>query len=206
MNLHSLLTPRQRRVLQALGDRDAQERRAGIRERESVMAVSPAVGELLYLLAVRQRAGTIVELGTSHGYSTIHLAAAAERTGGHVFTVDAMPEKTRWAAANLREAGLAHRVTFSTADGADFVRTLPDAADLVLVDYSAPAFLPAFAALRVKLAPGCLVFVDGGPDGYWETGAGRELKTLLDDDPEMLVCVLPMQKDQLMAVRVPPPE
>lgn len=203
MNFTSLMTDPQNRVLGELHERDARERQAGLREPESLMALAPTVARLLYLLAVQKRAKTLVEFGTSHGYSTIHLAAAAERTGGHVFTVDAVPEKTAWATANVRAAGLAHRVSFTTADGAEFVRSLPRPADFVLVDYAATAFLPAFAGLRGRTADGCLIFIDGGPDGYWDAGDGRELKALLEDDPDFLVALLPMHKEQLLAVKVP---
>lgn len=205
MDLAEAFTPAQSRILAGLHERDARERREGIRQPESLMAVSAAVAQLLYLLVVQKRAQTIVEFGTSHGYSTIHLAAAAERTGGQVLTVDALPEKTGRAARNLRDAGLAHRVTLITADGAEFARELPAPADFVLVDYSVDAFLPAFRELRTRTADGCLIFVDGGPDGYWERGGGRELKGLLDADPDFLVSVLPMHKDQLLAVKTAPP-
>ena len=44
-------------------------------------AVSPQVAHYLCLTAVHQQAQILVEFGTSHGYSTLHLAAAAQRTG-----------------------------------------------------------------------------------------------------------------------------
>ncbi|MGB3584236.1 MAG: O-methyltransferase, partial [Roseiarcus sp.] len=40
------------------------------------LAITPEVGELLYVLALARRARTIVEFGASLGYSTIHLASA----------------------------------------------------------------------------------------------------------------------------------
>lgn len=200
----STLTPAQARVAAGLHRRDAEERRDGIREPGSLMALAPAVAELLTVLILAKDAKTIVEFGTSHGYSTIHLAAAAERTGGHVYTVDAMPEKTTLARENLEAAGLAERVTLATSDGADFVATLPESIDFVLVDYAIPAFTPAFAPLRRRLAPGCLLFVDGGPDGYWESEAAAGFLRLLAEDPSLLVTILPMHKEQLIAVKAPP--
>ncbi len=49
---------------------------------------------------------------------------------------------------------------------------------------------------------GCFIFVDGGPAGHWESDAVRGFKALLEDDPAFLVSILPMHKDQLIAVRV----
>ena len=202
MNFPGVFTAAQVEVLVDLHERDGQERRAGIREALSLKAVAPAVAELLYLLILQKNAKTVVEFGTSHGYSTIHLAAAADRTGGHVYSVDAIPEKTAFAAKNLEAAGLLHCVTLATSDGADFTASLPHGIDFVLVDYDIPAFAPAFEGLRDRIAVGCSIFVDGGPEGYWKSGGGRDFRTLLEDDSSFVVSILPMQKDQLIAVRV----
>ena len=169
MKFPSLLTPQQIDVLADLNERDRRERREGIREESSLKALAPAVAQLLYLLIVQKGAKTIIEFGTSHGYSTIHLAAAADKTGGHVYTVDLIPEKTTSARANLEAAGLLHRVTLATCHGTDFVASLPSGIDFVLVDYGIPAFAPAFETLRDKTALGCIIFIDGGPEGYWES-------------------------------------
>lgn len=98
--------------------------------------------------------------------------------------------------------GLLHRVTLATCDGTDFVASLPDSVDFVLVDYGITQFAPTFDILRDKIAPGCLIFVDGGHEGYWESGGGLAFKELLEHDPAFLVSILAMHRDQLIAVRV----
>ena len=113
-----------------------------------------------------------------------------------------MPEKTAFATGNLEAAGLIHRVTLATSDGVDFVTSLPHGVDFVLVDYGVPKFASAFAELRTRIKPGCLIFFDGGPEGYWEREDVRDFKALLEDDPSFLVSILPMHKDQLLAVRI----
>ena len=202
MECPTVFTAAQIEVLANLHERDSQERQAGIRVAMSLKAVAPAVGRLLYQLILMKGAKTIVEFGTSHGYSTIYLAGAADRTGGHVYTVDAMPEKTAFASKNLEAAGLLHRVTLATSDGADFVASLPDAINFVFVDYGIPAFAPAFNILRDRIAPGGVVFVDGGLEGYWESDGVRGFRALLEEDTSFVVSILPMHKDQLIAVRV----
>ncbi len=202
MKLTSLFTSPQIDILADLHERDSRERQEGIREESSLKALAPAVAQLLYLLIVRKSAKTIVEFGTSHGYSTIHLAAGADRTDGRVYTVDMIPEKTTSARDNLAAADLLHRVTLATCDGAAFATSLPESIDFVLVDYGIPAFAPAWDALRGKTEPGCLIFFDGGPKGYWESGAAMGFKALLEDDPAFIVSILPMEKDQLIGVRI----
>ena len=203
MKFPDVFTASQIDVLADLHERDSQERQEGMRDAFSLKALAPAVAQLLYLLILQKSAKAIVEFGTSHGYSTIHLAAAADRTDGHVYSVDSMPEKTAFARENLEAAGLRHRVTLATSDGTEFAASLPDGVDFVLVDYGIPAFAPAFDVLRSRLAPGCFVFVDGGPQGYWESDAAQGFKTLLEDDSAFVVSILPLHKEQLIAVFLP---
>ncbi len=202
MKFPDVFTPDQARVVAELSRRDFEERRSGIREDISLKAVAPEVAELLYNLIVQKSAKKIVEFGTSHGYSTLYLAAAAEKTDGHVHTVDVMPEKTALASSHLAAANLLRRVTLTTSDGADFISSLPDGIDFVLVDVPLTNFMPAFEALRGRIATGGLIFVDGGPDGYFETGNAKEFKTMLAEAPDFLVSVLPVRKQQLLWVKL----
>ena len=68
---------------------------------------------------------SICEIGTSYGFSTLHLAAAASEHGGRVHSIDADPKKVRAAGENLREAGLAEIVTLHEGD-ARTVLTSPE--------------------------------------------------------------------------------
>ncbi len=84
----------------------------------------------------------------------------------------------------------------------DFLATLPDGIDFVLVDYGVREFATAFEGLRDRMAVGCLLFVDGGPAGYRDRDVVRDFEAPLEDDPCFVVTVLPVHKDQLIAVRV----
>ena len=158
----------------------------------------------LCLTAVHQRARTLVEFGTSHGYSTLHLAAAAQHTGGHVFTLDQMPEKTAAAQGNLRAAGLDHLVKCHTGTGEAFIAALPDRVDFVFVDFGLHAFAPMFDMLESRLVPGAFLFVDGWSaveqwymDPHWVA-----FKSRLDEAPDYLTCILPLQKSHLIAIKL----
>ena len=73
------------------------------------IAVSPAQGKLLYLLARIGGAKRILEIGTLGGYSTIWLAQALPPSG-RLVTLEADPKHAEVARANLDRAGLG-RVT-----------------------------------------------------------------------------------------------
>jgi len=101
------------------------------------IAVSPAQGKLLNLLAQTIRARTILELGTLGGYSTIWLARALA-PGGRLVTLEASPDYAEVARANIAAAGLADIVELRVGAALD---TLPELAaeggepfDLIFID------------------------------------------------------------------------
>src|SRR5262245_3890524 len=91
------------------------------------------------LLAQLVRIGrcvSICEIGTSYGFSTLHLAAATAGHGGHVHSIDRDPRKILAAAANLREAGLADVVSLHEGDAAHVLSGLRPRSpfDFVFID------------------------------------------------------------------------
>ena len=203
MRVDELLSPPQRAVLDRLHRIDADERARGERTDRSAMALAPEVAALLLLLVIQRGARRIVELGTSLGYSTIHLAAGAARTGGTVETVDALAHKTEAARANLTEAGLIHRVTLVTSDAADWAPNVASTPgmDLVLVDCPVAEIERAVHPLVDRLSPHGVLFVDGGPPGYWDA-AGAPLWSELEGRGDLVVSRLGMHKEHVLAVRL----
>src|SRR3954471_16069484 len=67
--------------------------------------VSPPQGKLLHLLARIHGAGSILEIGTLGGYSTIWLARALPE-GGRLVTLEVDPEHAGVARGNVDRAGL----------------------------------------------------------------------------------------------------
>ena len=204
MHIEDLFTPAQRTLVAHLHSRDQQERGAASTDPMRLKAVSPEVAHYLCLAAVHQRAKTLVEFGTSHGYSTLHLAAAAQHTGGRVFTLDQMPEKTAAARTNLRAAGLDHLVECHTGTGGAFIAILPDRIDFVFIDFGLRAFAPMFATLESRLAPGAFLFVDGwsAVEQWYMDPDWAAFKSRLDDAPDYLTCILPLQKSHLIAIKL----
>ncbi|MEX5715715.1 O-methyltransferase [Serratia ureilytica] len=81
------------------------------------LAVSPATGALLYMLARGCRAQNIVEFGTSFGISTLHLAAALrDNGGGRLITCEFEPSKAVQARNNLTEGGVVDLVEIRVGD------------------------------------------------------------------------------------------
>ncbi|WP_432415393.1 O-methyltransferase [Chromohalobacter israelensis] len=140
------------------------------------MAVGPATGRLINLLASSLDAPHILELGTSLGYSTLWLADAARATGGRVTTIELEAEKSALAKEMAEDAGLAEWVDYQVGDALTLLDSLDGPFDFVLVDHWKDLYLPSFEAFRDKLAPGAILVADnmirgGGSGGQAEYAA-----------------------------------
>src|SRR5688500_1106401 len=79
--------------------------------RDDAWQVPRVEGELLHHIALASRATTIVEIGTSYGFSGLFWAMALQHTSGHLHTIDKDPKKVESSKQTFERAGVAHRVT-----------------------------------------------------------------------------------------------
>ena len=87
------------------------------------IALTPAQGKLLHLLARMHGARSVLELGTLGGYSTIWLARALP-ADGRLITLELNPDYARVAAANIERAGLAGLVKIEVGPALEGLRRL----------------------------------------------------------------------------------
>jgi predicted O-methyltransferase YrrM len=125
-----------------------------------LLSVGPEAGMLLYLLATGAQSRRILELGTSYGYSTVWLGAAARTTGGKVVSLELKEFKIDYARQALTRAGLSSRVEFHAGDCLDTLKTLPGPFDFVLLDVWKDLYLPCLELVHPKLAPGGIIAAD----------------------------------------------
>ena len=127
---------------------------------ELLLSVGREAGTLLYLLATGEQSRRILELGTSYGYSTVWLAAAARATGGKVLSLELREYKIEHARQALTRAGLSSRVEFHAGDCLETLKHLPGPFDLVLLDVWKDLYLPCFELVHPKLASGGVICAD----------------------------------------------
>jgi predicted O-methyltransferase YrrM len=131
------------------------------------LAVSPATGTLLYMLARSSNARSIIEFGTSFGVSTLHLAAALrDNGGGRLISCEFEPSKVVRARANLAAGGLDDLVEIREGDALEtLANNLPDVIDLVLLDGAKGLYPAILALLEGKLRAGALIIADNADWG-----------------------------------------
>lgn len=127
------------------------------------IAVTPAQGKLLHLLARIHAARSILELGTLGGYSTIWLARALP-AGGELVSLEVDPDFARVASANIERAGVAERVQLIVGPAADTLRVLAgqrrDPFDMIFIDADKRS-IPEYFELSLELSrPGSVIVTD----------------------------------------------
>jgi predicted O-methyltransferase YrrM len=156
--------------------------------RERLRNVEPDTAAMMAVLVRALRAGRLLELGTSNGYSTIWLGDAAEAHGGRLLSVDVDEGRHAQARENVDRAGLQRTVELRLEDAAETLAALPDGAcDFVFLDAERPAYASYWPELvRVLASPG-LLLVDNAISHAEEMSAFR---TLAEDDSRTVLALI----------------
>lgn len=130
------------------------------RRDEFLLSVGVETAIFLNTLAKSAQSKTILEIGTSYGYSTIWLAEAARANGGKVITLENNPEKAKYAQQQINEAGLSNFVEFRIGDALESIENAQETYDFILVDIWKELYAPCFERFFPKLNKGAWVIGD----------------------------------------------
>lgn len=163
-----------------------------------MLNITRDTGEFLRAMVLSSRAGRILEIGTSNGYSTLWLARAARLTGASVSTIEASQYKVALAAENFRLAGLNAQIRQLQGDAGQILGQLVGSYDLVFLDAERSYYCAWWPAIR-KLLPlyGCLI-IDNAVSHAHELA---EFFQLLNADQDFVQSLLPVGNGELMLVR-----
>jgi predicted O-methyltransferase YrrM len=124
------------------------------------MPIHPNAGRLLHLFAMSRPQGRIIEFGTSHGLSTLYLAAAIGSDEAPVITTEMELSKIDLARANFEEAGLSDRIDLRVGDAFETLANLSDGIALLFLDGWKGLYLPLLRALEPLLVSGAIIVAD----------------------------------------------
>jgi predicted O-methyltransferase YrrM len=155
-----MLDARVRGVLTRLELEDEHDRALSRPSGERSLAIAPSTGALLYALCARQPRCAVLEIGGSRGYSTIWLAAAVQRLGGRVTSLEADPRKLERSARNIADAGLDDWVEVVPGDALTTLPRLEGPYDVVFLDAWKDDYERLFALVLPLVAPGGVVAAD----------------------------------------------
>ena len=190
-------------VLRRLEERDALERERGVSRHERLRQVTPEVGRFLHTLVLAVKPRSIVEIGTSGGYSTIWLATAARAIGASLVTVEIDPAKVRTAQESLRDAGLADGVSVVQGDAFAYLRQRREPIDFAFLDAEKEDYLAFYELLVPLLPPGGLLVADNLTSHADALAPFRERAL---SDARLSAVVVPIGRGELLAVQYAPAE
>ncbi len=112
---------------------------------------------LVSILALSNKAKTIVEVGAGVGYVTLWLAYAASRTGGRVIACEIDPTRAETARANLEKAGLSDIVELLVGDARDLLRQREEPVDFLFIDGENSQYETYFDVVYKQMGIGSMV-------------------------------------------------
>ena len=125
-----------------------------------LLQVGEDVGAFLHTLVLSKRNSTILELGTSYGYSTLFLAHAAKQSNSKIISIELNANKQQYAQQELAKAEVAEVVDFRCGDVLETLANLDMQVDIVLIDIWKELYQPCLAAVLPYLNKAAIVIAD----------------------------------------------
>jgi caffeoyl-CoA O-methyltransferase len=126
-------------------------------QRQGMMNVPPEGGRVLRLLAEAIGAKSVVEIGTSNGYSGIWQCLALQATGGKLTTFEIDAQRAALARENFQRAGVEKLVTLIEGDAHEKVTQIQGPVDMVFIDADKEGYTDYLQKLLPKVRPGGLI-------------------------------------------------
>lgn len=146
------------------------------REKATYLSVPPDDGRWLRVLTETARAGHVVEVGTSTGYSGLWIALALVSMGGRLTTLEIDEGRAAKAEQHFADAGVADQVDVVTGDAHHTVRDVSAPIDVVFLDADKEGYSDYFTVLSPRLRAGGLVLAHN-------VGMVRDYLTSVARDP-----------------------
>ncbi|MDQ7727609.1 class I SAM-dependent methyltransferase [Halomonas sp. SpR8] len=177
-----------------------QENDAAIVDRpRRMLNITRDTGEFLAVLTQATNAQRVLEIGTSNGYSTLWLAQAAQKIGGHVMTIEQAEFKLELAAKNFERSGLSEVITQLCGEASGLIESMPDAnADLIFLDSKRSEYVHWWPTIKRILRRGGLLVVDNATSHADEMAA---FMALVSADADVATCIVPVGNGQFLATR-----
>lgn len=177
--------------------------------KRDIPIVGPAVGRILYQLALMIGAKTVFELGSAIGYSTIWWARAVGE-GGRVIYTDGDRKKAEEARRYFDRAGVNGRIAIHTGDALEFLSEQKTEYDIIFNDVDKEDYPRVFKLVLPRLRKGGLFVTD---NVLWSgrvaqqdpseasTKAILEFNRLLYGSQALFTTILPIRDGVAVAVK-----
>ena len=138
---------------------DAQDRVDGTNRLERLRQIPPETGRFLALLAVNTPKGSMLEIGTSAGYSTLWLTLACETLDRRITTFELLPDKVSMAKETFRIAGVEQLVDLVEGDARQHLHKY-DRIAFCFLDAEKEVYEACYEKIIPRLVPGGVLVAD----------------------------------------------
>jgi caffeoyl-CoA O-methyltransferase len=176
--------------------------------RNHVPIVGPAVGRLLYQLALISKAKKVFEMGSAIGYSTIWWARAVGEDGRVIYT-DGDKKRADKARKYFERAGVSERITMRVGDALEILSEEKQPYDIIFNDVDKVDYPRVFRLALPKLKSGGLFIADNvlwsgklrKPNPDEQTRAILEFDRLISESKDLFTTILPLRDGVAVCVK-----
>ena len=148
--------------------------------------IPPDTGQFFNILVRISKSKSILEVGTSNGYSTIWLADAVKDNIGKVLTIEISGHKVKMAAENARRAKLDKVIKVTHGDALKEIPKLKAKFDFLFLDAIKEDYLkyfklayPILTANAIIVADNAIMFADYMKDYLYHVRNHKDLRSVL---------------------------
>ncbi len=173
---------------------DLRDRTDGTPHSRRLRQVPPEAGRFIALLAASSPSGSIVEIGTSAGYSTLWLALAARATNRRVTTYEVDPAKLSLARETFELSAVADLIDLVPGDALQHLAQQSNVA-FCFLDAEKDLYQRAYDLVLPRMVPGGLLVADNAISHQ------HELRPMLDfaqADPRVDSVLVPIGTGDLV--------
>ena len=148
---------------------------------QTYLSVPMQDGQALRLLTEIADAKTVIEIGTSTGYSGLWFCLALQRTGGHLTTFEIDHTRAMEARQHFNQAGVDKLVTVVEGDAHEQVAKLKTQIDLAFIDADKEGYVDYLHKILPLVRPGGVILahnVEMVPDYVKMVTTNANLETI----------------------------
>lgn len=163
--------------------------------------ISRTTAEFIYNFVVDAGIKSVIEVGTSNGYSGIWLGKALQKTGGKLITVEFYEKRIVLAKDNFQKCGISNLIEIKQGDAATILEYLPQdyKFDFAFVDACKKQYIDFFHLIDPHLKIGGYIACDN------VISHAQKVQPFLDDidnNPNFENVVLPLPAGLSLAKKI----
>jgi predicted O-methyltransferase YrrM len=163
--------------------------------------ISRTTAEFLYNLIVESKSQSVVEIGTSNGYSGIWLGKALKKTGGKLTTIEFYDKRLDIAKENFRQCGVSDIINTRQGDASTIIEYMPEdyRVDFAFVDACKKQYIDFFRLIAPRMEIGGYLACD---NVISHAAKVQDFLEAINSDPDWENVVLPLPAGLSLAKKI----